>query len=160
MNLLHRLNDVKTFFFLTNKFKSRISFELGIRANWEVANAESRLKQIVGQGKLNNDIASVFVKFWRRKKSDLTAHARQCATFNNSLDQISWRMDVQMRAKGNSEDLQIPCGIVQLDVKNNDGKINVLRFQLDKAEVNEVLSTLNDIRDTLDDADGGETGDK
>ncbi|KAN0029630.1 hypothetical protein ACTA71_007762 [Dictyostelium dimigraforme] len=91
-------------------------------------------------------------KFWKVNKKKIHEIIYKTTRFNNSLQKISWRIDVKTKSKEISE-INEPVSIVELKLKNNNTNINnkndLIRFEMDKNQLEETLQQINSIQKHL-----------
>ncbi|KAN0016113.1 hypothetical protein ACTFIU_006067 [Dictyostelium citrinum] len=96
-------------------------------------------------------------KFWKVNKKKIHEIIYKTTRFNNSLQKISWRIDVKTKSKEINE-INEPVSIVELKLKNtntnnnnnnNSNKNDLIRFEMDKNQLEETLQQINSIQKHL-----------
>ena len=75
-------------------------------------------------GGLSEEQSKVFLKFWKNQKTKIHDSLVQQCQWDNSLNNISWRIDVKTQSR-NVEEINMPTAIVELQL-GNKAKPNVI----------------------------------
>eukprot|EP01088_Endostelium_zonatum_P007190 TRINITY_DN19371_c0_g1_i2.p1 TRINITY_DN19371_c0_g1~~TRINITY_DN19371_c0_g1_i2.p1 ORF type:complete len:194 (-),score=41.77 TRINITY_DN19371_c0_g1_i2:29-589(-) len=126
-----------------------------VRENWEPSQLETHLQQ--DEQTFSATQRDVFLRFWQLHRRTLHESVVKQVTWNNSLKKFAWRIDVQTKTK-NSADVNEPIAIVELNIDNKsqpsaDGKPNkldIVRFEMDKAQLANVLSQIQNIEKQIE----------
>jgi len=76
------------------------------------------------EGGITEDLAKVFVKFWKLHKSRIHESLIEESTWNQRLKGLSWRVDVKSRTR-TVDQLSVPCAIVELQLENRSSSVSV-----------------------------------
>jgi len=91
----------------------------------------------------------LFVKFWKAQKAKIHDYVYRKVRWNNTLQKISWRIDVKTKTKAVSE-VNEPTAIVEMSIgKNKDQDQKLVRFEMDKEQLAQVLLQINNIQQQL-----------
>eukprot|EP01132_Coremiostelium_polycephalum_P005769 gene5769-7179_t len=94
------------------------------------------------------------IKFWKLNKKKIHEILYKQTRFNNSLQKMSWRLDLKTKSK-QEEDLNEPSAIVELKLKKNNtlstsnNNSDLIRFEMDKNQLEETLQQINNIQKHL-----------
>jgi len=117
------------------------------------------LVQTVGKGTLTPTLQDLFVKFWKTQKPKIHDQVYKKVTWNNSLQRLTWRIDVKTKTKTVSE-LNEPTAIVELSIQPNKStspasassstsQSKLVRFEMDKDQLTQALRDINNIQQQL-----------
>ncbi|EGC39791.1 hypothetical protein DICPUDRAFT_26215 [Dictyostelium purpureum] len=94
-------------------------------------------------------------KFWKVNKKKIHEILYKITKFNNSLQKMSWRIDLKTKSKEIKE-INEPVSIIELKLKNNNtnsnttnDENNIIRFEMDKNQLEETLQQINNIQKHL-----------
>jgi len=91
----------------------------------------------------------LFVKFWKAQRPKIHDYVYRKVRWNNSLQKISWRIDVKTKTKAVT-DVNEPTAIVEMNIgKNKEQDQKLVRFELDKEQLAQVLLQINNIQQQL-----------
>ena len=68
--------------------------------------------------------AKVFLKFWKLNKGKVHESIISKCKWDNQLKAMSWRIDIQSRAK-NKEDVNATTAIIEMELQNQDSQVHV-----------------------------------
>ena len=75
-------------------------------------------------------------------------------TWNDSLERLSWRIDVRTLSKTVAEQNDEPVAFFEMATKNGTGSVapvvHSAKFEMDRAEVTNMLASLNEIQQVFD----------
>lgn len=101
-------------------------------------------------GSFSSIQTDVFTKFWGLNR--LKVHDAICKdlTWSDSLEKFAWRIDVKTKSRTVAE-MNDPVAIVELKVKGDDKERDTrsVRFEMDNAQLEEVLSKLSVIEGVI-----------
>ncbi|XP_006813989.1 COMM domain-containing protein 10-like [Saccoglossus kowalevskii] len=106
---------------------------------------EQQLKNL----ELDDDKVSVFVKAWATNGKDVIDQLRQRTIAINQLEDVSWRLNLQM-GQAKSSKMKIPNAMLELDVSNDNGGEDKLRMEFSHKELYEFYTKLETIQSQLD----------
>eukprot|EP00004_Rigifila_ramosa_P015039 TRINITY_DN3469_c0_g1_i2.p2 TRINITY_DN3469_c0_g1~~TRINITY_DN3469_c0_g1_i2.p2 ORF type:complete len:217 (+),score=56.55 TRINITY_DN3469_c0_g1_i2:88-651(+) len=117
--------------------------------NWPVATLEAALAKT----KLNTEQSQAWARFWRAQSAKIHDALYQNSTWDNRLAKFSWRIDVQSKSK-TSQELHQPCAVLEMalapaPVLGGEAKPELLRMELDKAELARLVATIDTIQQLL-----------
>ena len=84
-----------------------------------------------------------FLKFWKTQKQKIHDQYVKDALWGPRLKSFSWRIDVKTKSK-HIKQLNEPTAVLEFDVKQDD-QVNVVRFEMDAAQVANMLDQLQRI---------------
>ncbi|KAL3873347.1 hypothetical protein ACJMK2_036479 [Sinanodonta woodiana] len=102
---------------------------------------------------ITEEQAAVFRKFWKSHKNKIHESIIIHTTWNNSLKQVSWRIDLKSQAR-HLDQINTPTAIMELQVgKNGDetekDSSEVIRFEMDESKLSSVLQSMKEIEDEI-----------
>ncbi|XP_078000817.1 COMM domain-containing protein 1-like [Glandiceps talaboti] len=98
-------------------------------------------------GGITEEQAAVFAKFWKNHKAKIHESIVSQSTWNNTLKNVSWRIDLKTQAR-HIDQLHAPTAIVELQLANGQEKTKeteVVRFEMDEDKLSGVIKKLEDI---------------
>ncbi|KAJ8309499.1 hypothetical protein KUTeg_014373 [Tegillarca granosa] len=130
----------------TGLIKSMVSADMDF--NQLEAFLTSQIKK--REGALTEDQANVLRRFWKSHKNKIHDSIISQTKWNNSLKQVSWRIDVKSQAK-NIEQINEPTAIVELHISkpNTTKETDTVRFEMDEKKLAGVLQNMKDIEDEI-----------
>ncbi|EFA80769.1 COMM domain-containing protein 1 [Heterostelium album PN500] len=91
-------------------------------------------------------------KFWKTNKKKIHDIVNRRTRFNNSLDKMSWRLDLKTKSK-DVEEMNEPTAIVELDLTKNlrsstekKQQQQKIRFEMDRNQLQDTLEQINIIQ--------------
>ncbi|XP_070576865.1 COMM domain-containing protein 1-like [Ptychodera flava] len=100
------------------------------------------------EGGITKEEATVFTKFWKNHKTKIHDSIVSQSTWNNTLKNVSWRIDLKTQAR-HIDQLHTPTAIVELQLANGQDKskeAEVVRFEMDEEKLSSVIKNLEDIQ--------------
>lgn len=98
--------------------------------------------------KISENEANVLKKFWTKHKTKIHEALIKSSTFNPTLDEFHWRVDVPTQTKS-ANVTNAPVTIVEMKLKHNTSQkkepSETIHFELDNQGLNKLLQTLNEI---------------
>ena len=76
------------------------------------------------EGAITEDQANAFRKFWKTHKNKIHEAVVSRTTWNNTIKQMSWRIDIKSQAK-HIDQINIPTAIMELQIGPNDQPVQV-----------------------------------
>ena len=76
------------------------------------------------EGAITEDQANAFRKFWKTHKNKIHEAVISRTTWNTTIKQMSWRIDIKSQAK-HIDQINIPTAIMELQIGPNDRPMQV-----------------------------------
>ncbi|XP_045187297.1 COMM domain-containing protein 1-like [Mercenaria mercenaria] len=127
--------------------KSMVSADMDL--NQSEAFLTSQMKK--PEGGITENQANAFRKFWKIHKNKIHEAVISHSTWNNTLKQVSWRIDIQSQAR-HIDQINAPTAIMELQLgpkTSNSQKTEVVRFEMDETRLGSVLQTMQDIENEV-----------
>eukprot|EP01105_Mastigella_eilhardi_P005272 TRINITY_DN17013_c0_g1_i1.p1 TRINITY_DN17013_c0_g1~~TRINITY_DN17013_c0_g1_i1.p1 ORF type:complete len:206 (-),score=96.47 TRINITY_DN17013_c0_g1_i1:80-697(-) len=89
----------------------------------------------------------VMLKFWKNQKAKIHEVLRKRFVWNNTLQNISWRMDVKTKSRDIAE-MNEQTAIVEITLNNGakeDTQQSAVRFELDKTQLGSMVAQIEEI---------------
>ena len=79
-------------------------------------------------GGISQDQAKAFTKFWKNNRKKIHDSLVERSSWNNKLQNMSWRIDVETRAR-HADQVNTPTAIVELQIASNElpQKVNMYK---------------------------------
>ncbi|XP_033734449.1 COMM domain-containing protein 1-like [Pecten maximus] len=102
------------------------------------------------EGALTEDQANALRRFWRSHKNKIHDSLVVNTNWNNSLKQVSWRIDVKSQSK-NVDQINEPTAIMELQLQGggNTKNTEVVQFEMDENKLMTVLQSMKDIESEI-----------
>eukprot|EP01104_Vermistella_antarctica_P001327 TRINITY_DN1137_c1_g1_i1.p1 TRINITY_DN1137_c1_g1~~TRINITY_DN1137_c1_g1_i1.p1 ORF type:complete len:190 (-),score=39.53 TRINITY_DN1137_c1_g1_i1:189-758(-) len=118
--------------------------------SWDVSKMESVLPKTT----LTDRQKEILLKFWRVKSPLVRSVNIGKVSWENSLSSLSWRIDGQSKSRHQGDLHDEPSAIVEMKVKpgvgaSNDQDESVVRFQMDRQQLTDVVAQINEIQSNL-----------
>ena len=86
------------------------------------------------EGGISQDQAKAFTKFWKNNRTKIHDSLVEKCSWNNKLKNMSWRIDVETRAR-HADQVSTPTAIVELQISSNEQpqKVNKYTKQMYKS---------------------------
>lgn len=103
-------------------------------------------------GGITETQADAFARFWKLHQNKIHQTMVQQTQWTNKLKGMTWRTDVTMKSK-NSEQINLPSAIVQLELENslNPNKVEKIQFEVDEAKLSKIRTNLQDVEKSIAD---------
>ncbi|KAL4238894.1 Copper metabolism (Murr1) domain containing 1 [Mactra antiquata] len=125
--------------------KSMVSADMDL--NQSEAFFTSQMKK--PEGGITENQANAFRKFWKIHRNKIHEAVIARSTWNNTLKNVSWRIDIQSQAR-HIDQINAPTAIMELKLGPNDSKNSeVVRFEMDEERLNNVLQTMQEIENEV-----------
>jgi len=136
------LDDISNLFELCKGIIAR-----GAREDLEVTHFEAFVQKEKALSSAQQDL---FVKVWKSQKAKIHDYVYRKVRWNNSLQKISWRIDVKTKTKALTE-VNEPTAIVEMNIgkTNKEQDQQLVRFELDKEQLDQLLLQINNIQHQL-----------
>jgi len=123
--------------------------------NWDTATMLSFLEHQA----LPEDHATMMCNVWSKEAVKIRQQLLKDSTWKSTVDDLSWRVDVSTLSKNSSETQGESACLFELlmtDGVNDDNAdcSSSVRFEMNRQEVGDILSRLNDIQRVFDDVVG------
>ena len=76
------------------------------------------------EGAITEDQANALRKFWKTHKNKIHEAVISRTTWNNTIKQMSWRIDIKSQAK-HIDQINVPTAIMELQIGRNDQPLQV-----------------------------------
>jgi hypothetical protein len=127
----------------------------------------SKLEALLGESALSADNQKILVNFWSKEREKIHESMATKSRWNSTFKQLGWRVDSRAASR-NVAEINEPVAIFELNTNAGKGvnsesssmvvkaqKETVtevpIRFEMNRAQVNETLGTLLNIRKVVDD---------
>jgi len=135
------IDTISTLFNLCKDLISRAATE-----DLEVIQFESLVQK---EASLSPPQQDLIVKFWKSQKPKIHDYVYRKVRWNNSLQKITWRIDVKTKTKAQA-DVNEPSAIVEMTIgKNKEKDQKLVRFEMDKEQLSQVLLQIHNIQQQL-----------
>jgi len=134
---------VKELFDKSTKVLQKAAFE-----DWELVQLETYLKEQTDFSDAQQDI---FLKLWRSQKFKIHEMISKQVVWNNCLHKMAWRIDSKAKSRNVPEmnELTTIVEMVVGDQTTKDKGAEVIRFEMDKDQLQSVLQQVNQIQKLL-----------
>lgn len=82
--------------------------------------------------------------------AQINQYLLKSVTWNNSLERLAWRVDVRALSKSTTEQTDEPVAFFELSTSKNSGANNTAKFEMNRTEVQSMLSSLAEIQAVFD----------
>lgn len=120
--------------------------------NWEPV----KLNEHVKQRNLGGDYSKVITTIWSKEFEKVNKKLLKDSTWNNSIDHLSWRVDVKAISKLRTE-IDEPVAFFEFATKSNvkDAKgaaaaPKIAKFEMNREQVGDILKSLGEINKKFD----------
>ncbi|WAR19028.1 COMD1-like protein [Mya arenaria] len=103
------------------------------------------------EGGITENMANAFRKFWKNHKNKIHEALISKSTWNNTLNHVSWRIDIKSQAR-HIDEINAPTAIMELEIgpkEKSEKKSDVVRFEMDDERLTAVLKTMQDIENAV-----------
>lgn len=76
------------------------------------------------EGGITESQANAFRKFWKNQKNKIHDAVISKTTWNNTLKNVSWRIDIKSQAR-RLDEINTPTAIMELQIGPNDNSLKV-----------------------------------
>ncbi|XP_046373002.1 COMM domain-containing protein 1-like [Haliotis rufescens] len=127
--------------------KSMVSADMDMTQLEAFITAQMKRKE----GALSETQANVFRKFWKTNKTKVHDSIVAHTTWGNSLQKVSWRIDLKSQAR-HIDEINTPSAIMELHVsdgQNIEKTGDVVRFEMDEDHLSSVLQSMQEIEQEI-----------
>jgi hypothetical protein len=112
--------------------------------NW----TDAQLSDFLTGKSFSPDHTQVFARFWTKESSQIHRSLLRRTTFNNSLDNFSWRVDMNAMSKTSAE-LNEPMASFEFNFKSQT-TASVARFDMNREELSTLLGSLQSVQSAFE----------
>merc|ERR1719223_340101 len=112
--------------------------------------SKSALDSLLAETDMSEAQRAVFGKFWDKERGKVHNILLERGQWTPGLKHVAWRIDLKTQSKS-TPDLNMPLAIVELGLhaqKNREAQ--TLAFEMDRADVNNVLAKLNQVQSLIE----------
>eukprot|EP00030_Apusomonadida_sp_AF-17_P004147 a508397_98.p1 GENE.a508397_98~~a508397_98.p1 ORF type:complete len:243 (-),score=119.39 a508397_98:39-722(-) len=126
-----------------------------VRENWSITQLDTALEAKYGVAEWQRQL---FLRVWKKQQSKVRDTLSATVAFNSRLGSLDWRIDTKSKSK-TAEELSELTAIVELaiaqpkrpkaDAESGDVKHDVVRFELDREQLEQTLIQIRAIREVI-----------
>jgi len=135
-------NEIKNEMELFENILRRAGYE-----NW----TQEQLKEFLITNQFADEYIQIFVNYWHKESTKINQILAEKVTFNNIVDDISWRVDIE--AMNNSTKDMNESGKAYFELQfhqgSNQQSKSVAKFEMDRVEVANMYTALTQIENAL-----------
>mmetsp|Transcript_19929 Transcript_19929/g.28648 ORF Transcript_19929/g.28648 Transcript_19929/m.28648 type:complete len:187 (-) Transcript_19929:123-683(-) len=115
--------------------------------NWDV----SKFEEVLNSSNISPAHFRTALSFWTNEREKIHNSILRGCTWNNKLKQLSWRVDMKAASK-NMPEINEPVAMIEfgMDGELNKEESGVVRCELNRTKVGEILGTLEEIQRKID----------
>jgi hypothetical protein len=129
----------------------------GAAENWDAL----RFAEYLRARNLPADHTKVAAAFWNKESEKINKRLLKDATWNNTYEHLSWRVDVKTMSRASTE-MNEPTAFFDFSCKRghlfekqeagSSSQTENAKVEMDRTELNNILSSLNDIQKKIEEA--------
>eukprot|EP01031_Cornospumella_fuschlensis_P032133 gene32133-38867_t len=110
------------------------------------------LNDFLEQRSFPTEHTTLFTEFWRRESDKIHSKILQQSTFNNILNDLSWRVDMKALTKNSAENNEALAYFELNMLERKDAGVDkrIVKFEMGREDVAKMVEQLSAIQDTFE----------